>query len=91
MSLVSKIIQNDIEQNPQLVNHYKEQDEKLEFAMTIVNLRNEINWSQEKLAEKLNVSQTMIEDVENGDVLPTMSLLRSIANVTGKELRISYV
>lgn len=91
MSLVSKMIQNDIEQNPQLVNHYKEQDEKLEFAMTIVNLRNEINWSQEKLAEKLNVSQTMIEDVENGDVLPTMSFLRSIANVTGKELRISYV
>lgn len=91
MSLISNMVQYDIEKNPQLATHYKEQDEKLEFAMTIVKLRNEINWSQEKLAEKLNVSQTMIEDVENGDVLPTMSFLRSIANVTGKKLRISYV
>lgn len=91
MSLISNIVQDDIEKNPQLASQYKEQDKKLEFAVTIVNLRNEINWSQEKLAEKLNVSQTMIEDIENGDVLPTMTLLRSIANVTGKELRIFYV
>ena len=44
-----------------------------------------------ELAQKLKVPQTTIENIENGDVLPTMSLLRSIADVTEKELRISFV
>ncbi|WP_305133126.1 helix-turn-helix domain-containing protein [Thomasclavelia cocleata] len=70
---------------------YREQGEKLEFAVAIVNLRKDIGWSQVKLAQKLKVPQITIETIENGDVLPTMSLLRSIVDVTGKELRITFL
>lgn len=91
MGLISKLIQEDINNNSELEILYKEQGEKLEFAITIVNLRKDIGWSQVELAQKLKVPQTTIENIENGDVLPTMSLLRSIADVTGKELRISFV
>lgn len=44
-----------------------------------------------QLAKKLRAPRTIIEMIENGDVLPTMTFIRSIANVTGKELRISFV
>ncbi|MGW7895465.1 helix-turn-helix domain-containing protein (plasmid) [Staphylococcus xylosus] len=91
MRLISKLIQEDINNNSELETLYKEQGEKLEFAITIVNLRKDIGWSQVELAQKLKVPQTTIETIENGDVLPTMSLLKSIADVTGKELRISFV
>lgn len=91
MSLISKLIQEDINNDSELEILYKEQGEKLEFAIAIVNLRKDIGWSQMELAQKLKVPQTRIETIENGDVLPTMSLLRSIADVTGKELRISFV
>ncbi|WP_341637035.1 helix-turn-helix transcriptional regulator [Staphylococcus casei] len=91
MSLISKLIQEDINNDSELEILYKEQGEKLEFAIAIVNLRKDIGWSQVELDQKLKVPQTTIETIENGDVLPTMSLLRSIADVTGKELRISFV
>lgn len=91
MELISKLIQEDINNNSELETLYKEQGEKLEFAIAIVNLRKDIGWSQVELAQKLKVPQTTIENIENGDVLPTMSLLREIADVTGKELRISFV
>lgn len=44
-----------------------------------------------ELAQKLKVPQITIETIENGDVLPTMSLLKLIVDVTGKELRITFV
>ena len=91
MELISKLIQEDINNNSELEMLYKEQGEKLEFAIAIINLRKSIGWSQVELAQKLKVPQTTIENIENGDVLPTMSLLRSIADVTEKELRILFV
>ncbi|MEX6342431.1 multiprotein-bridging factor 1 family protein [Staphylococcus arlettae] len=54
----------------------------------MVNLRKNIGWSQIQLAQKLSIPRTIIE---NGDVLPTMSFLRLLADVTRKELRISFV
>ncbi|MDK9850660.1 helix-turn-helix domain-containing protein [Staphylococcus equorum] len=84
MSLSSKLIQEDIENNPELETLYKEQDEKLEFAMRLVELRKEIGYSQKQFAQKLEVPQTTIENIENEDTRPTMSLLKSIANVMKK-------
>lgn len=84
MNLISKLIQEDIENNPELETLYKEQDENFEFAMRLVELRKEIGCLQKQLAQKLEVPQTTIENIENGDTRPTMSLLKSIANVTKK-------
>lgn len=84
MNLISKLIQEDIENNPELETLYKNQDEKLEFAMRLVELRKENGCSQKQFAQKLEVPQTTIENIENGDKHPTISLLKSIANVTKK-------
>ncbi|PTE36956.1 helix-turn-helix domain-containing protein [Staphylococcus equorum] len=84
MNLISKLIQEDIENNPELETLYKNQDEKLEFAIRLVELRKEIGCSQKQLAQKLGVPQPTIETIENGEMRPTISLLKSIANVTQK-------
>lgn len=88
MELISKLIQADINNDSTLKKLYNEQGEKLDWAIVIVNLRKNIGWSQIQLAQKLSIPRTIIE---NGDVLPTMSFLRLLADVTRKELRISFV
>ena len=88
MELISKLIQADINNDSTLKKLYNEQGEKLDWAIAIVNLRKNIGWSQIQLAQKLSIPRTIIE---NGDVLPTMSFLRLLADVTRKELRISFV
>ncbi len=91
MELISKLIQADINNDSTLKKLYNEQGEKLDWAIAIVNLRKNIGWSQIQLAQKLSIPRTIIEIIENGDVLPTMSFLRLLADVTRKELRISFV
>lgn len=88
MELISKLIQADINNDSTLKKLYNEQGEKLDWAIAIVNLRKNIGWSQIQLAQKLSIPRTIIE---NGDVLPTMSFLRLLVDVTRKELRISFV
>lgn len=91
MELISKLIQADINNDSTLKKLYNEHGEKLDWAIAIVNLRKNIGWSQIQLAQKLSIPRTIIEIIENGDVLPTMSFLRLLADVTRKELRISFV
>jgi DNA-binding XRE family transcriptional regulator len=91
MELISKLIQEDINNDSELETLYKEQGEKLEFSIAVVSLRKDIGWSQMQFAQKQKVPQTTIEIIETGDVLPTMSLLRSVADVTEKKLCISFV
>lgn len=82
MELISKLIQADINNDSTLKKLYNEQGEKLDFAIAIVNLRKNIEWSQTQLAKKLSIPRTIIEMIKNGDVLPTMTFLRLLAYVT---------
>lgn len=67
MSLISEIIKRDIKQHPELEKAYKEQDESLELAVKVVNLRDELNLTQKELADRLNVSKSLIQEIENGN------------------------
>lgn len=67
MSLISEIIKKDIEQHPELQKEYEKQDGALEMAMKIVNLRGELNLTQKELADRLNVSLSLIQEIENGN------------------------
>lgn len=91
MELISKLIPEDINNNSTLKKLYSEEGTKLDLAIVLVNLRKDIGWSKMQLAKKLSIPRTIIEMIENGDVLPTMTFLRLLAYVTWKKLRISFV
>ncbi|GMB09341.1 helix-turn-helix domain-containing protein [Thermolongibacillus altinsuensis] len=44
-------------------------------------LRKERNWTQEQLAQKLNVSRSQISKWENGDQLPDIKSIEEISNL----------
>ena len=71
-----------INNNSTLKKLYSEQGTKLDLAIVLVNLRKDIGWSKMQLAKKLSIPRTIIEMIENGDVLPTMTFLRLLAYVT---------
>ncbi|HDG5418330.1 TPA: helix-turn-helix transcriptional regulator [Staphylococcus aureus] len=73
---------NDIERNPSLRKTY--QDQALEFAIIVVKLRDELGWSQRKLAGKLGKPQSTIARIENGDSKPNLDTMEAIAEVTNK-------
>ncbi|UXU40715.1 helix-turn-helix transcriptional regulator (plasmid) [Staphylococcus aureus] len=91
MSMISNLIKSDIERNPSLRKAYQDQDEALEFAITVVKLRDELGWPQRKLARELGKSQSTIARIENGDSKPNLGTMKAIAEVTNKKLKITYV
>ncbi|MCG2293291.1 helix-turn-helix transcriptional regulator [Staphylococcus epidermidis] len=91
MSMISKLIDEDIKRHPELEKSYKEQSEALDIAVKVVNLRKEMGWSQRQLAEAMNIPQSTIARIENGDALPHIDTMQAIANVTNKRLKIEYV
>ena len=56
------------------------------FAENLVRLRKEKGLTQAEVAEKLNVSAQAVSKWENGDSLPDVSLLSSIADLYGTSI-----
>ncbi|MFQ3708674.1 helix-turn-helix domain-containing protein [Staphylococcus equorum] len=84
MDLVSKLIQEDITSNPEAKVLYEKYDENLDFAITLVNLRGNLGWSQKDLAILLNKPQSIIARIENGEIKPSLDIMEEIDRVTKK-------
>jgi DNA-binding XRE family transcriptional regulator len=52
-------------------------------SKTLAFYRMQKGWSQKRLAQEANTSQSYIARIENGDVDPQMSTARKIANALG--------
>lgn len=57
------------------------------FGQSVRRLREEVGYSQEKLAERANLSRSYIGEVERGEVVPSLLTLGKIAEAL--ELRLS--
>ena len=68
MSLVNRLIQEDIKNNPSFEEVYKKQEDAMDLSVRMVGLRKDLNLSQEELASKLNTSVSTIRRIENGDI-----------------------
>ena len=59
---------------------------EMKLGAKISYLRKKKNFSQEKLAEKANISEIYIGEIERGDANPTLEKLKLIANALGVEV-----
>lgn len=62
-----------------------------EIADLIISLRNEMNITQEQLAEKSGVSQANISKIENGKYMPSIKVIKRIADALGKRIVIDLI
>ena len=51
------------------------------FADKLISLRKKNGWSQEELAEKMNVSRQTISKWENGTAMPDLKKLTDLASL----------
>lgn len=52
----------------------------------LIEKRNQLNLTQNKLSKKVNASHTSIARIENGEMNPTLTLFITIANELGYDL-----
>lgn len=78
--------------NPEAEAIYKEEAEKKELWLQLVEARLEARLTQEELAKKLGVSQAQVARYEkSGYDSYTLTTLRNYANAVGKTLKVVLV
>jgi len=70
---------------------YSDYDLSAELSQLIVNTRNDNGMTQSDLARVSGVSQSNISKMENGNYIPSLTILKRIANGLGKRLIIDLI
>ncbi|OIO48636.1 MAG: hypothetical protein AUJ34_02780 [Parcubacteria group bacterium CG1_02_41_12] len=71
----------------------EEIDQKVRYlraSMELRRLRQEVNYSQEALAKKMNVKRSFIARIESGMQNVTLETLYRIADAMGKEFHFAF-
>lgn len=70
---------------------YEEEDQRLEIAYKILQLRKQQKFSQKELARKLDTTQSVVARIEAGKQNLTTDTLQKVASVFKRDLKIEFV
>lgn len=76
--------------NPVFEKAYEESELEYQIARALIKARIERGYTQKQLAEKLNTKQSVISRVENAKTVPSLSLLKRLAEVLGASLQVQF-
>lgn len=77
-------------QDPEFKKEYEALNANYEIVRQIIKARNELNLTQQQLAEKIGVRQSNISRLESGNNNPSVELLKKVAFGLGKQLCIEF-
>ena len=79
------------QQEPEIIKHYNNDIECIKLSDKIKQLRENINLTQQELADRMGKSQASIGRIENGTTNPTYKTLEEIATATNTRLVVDFV
>ena len=79
------------QQEPESLQHYNNEIKSIKLSHKIKQLREDINLTQQELADRMGKSQASIGRIENGTTNPTYKTLEEIAAATNTRLVVDFV
>ena len=76
--------------DPAVRKAYKEAELEYQIARALIKARLEKGLTQKQLAEKLRTRQSVISRVENAKTVPSLSLLKRLAEVLNLSLQVQF-
>lgn len=83
-------LKNKIMKDVELYNIYEELKFKEDISLQIIKARNKINITQLELANLINTKQPSIARLENGNSLPSLTLLLRIAKALNTKINMEF-
>ena len=74
---------------PEAAEAYEQTRLRFELAEAVRNRREELGWSQRKLAERAAMTQPSVARFEAGGTTPTLPLLERLAGALGLKLTVT--
>jgi len=89
MSGINDMIQ-ELKQDKEFKQAYEQEQTKLDIAVQVMKLREELNMTQREMASLVGKPQSTIARIENGNMNPSIKVLNEIAERSGKALTLSF-
>lgn len=90
MTKIDDLIEKNAEENKKFAKIYDEEAQRLDIAVMVMQLRNELGLSQRELAKLVGKPQSTIARIESGATTPTFKVLYEIAARAGKTLHVEF-
>lgn len=90
MSKIDEYIDKRSKQSADFAREYKEESQKLQVAVEVRNLREELGMSQRKFAELVGKPQSTIARIESGKMNVSINVLNEIADATNQNLTVRF-
>ncbi|EOI58205.1 helix-turn-helix transcriptional regulator [Enterococcus gilvus] len=90
MSKIDELINKKKADSVSFAEAYEKESQRLDVAIALTQLREELGVSQRELAEKVGKPQSTIARIENGSMNPSLTILYEIAEKVGKELHVEF-
>lgn len=82
---------NEQLKDPEFKKEWDNLEPEMEVVRAMIKARTAQNLTQKDLAEKTGINQANISKLENGNMNPSLKLLKRIADGLGMNLRIEFV
>lgn len=82
---------NEQFKDPEFKKEWDSLEPEMEVVRAMIKARTAQNLTQKDLAEKTGINQANISKLENGNMNPSLKLLKRIADGLGMNLRIEFV
>ena len=77
--------------DPEVKREYDDMEPEYQLVLSLLNLREEQNLSQQELSERSGINRADISRIENANANPSLKTLKRLAGAFGKKVRISFV
>jgi DNA-binding XRE family transcriptional regulator len=91
MSSIDKLIEERISKSKDFENEYQKENERLQVAVALMELREAEGLTQRQLAAKSGKPQSTIARIENGNMNASIKVMNEIASSLGKKVEIRFV
>ncbi|EOH86270.1 helix-turn-helix domain-containing protein [Enterococcus pallens] len=89
-SSINDLIARKKASSPQFAAEFEKEKQRLNVAVAVAQLRDELGMTQRELAEKVGKPQSTIARIENGSMNVSFNVLYEIATSVGKEVTIGF-
>lgn len=76
--------------NPNFAKEYQEQNQQLQVAVEVRNLRDKLGMSQREFAKLVGKPQSTIARIESGKMNVSINVLNEIADATNQKLTVKF-
>ena len=90
MSKIDEYIAKHSQQSANFAKEYKEENQQLQVAVEVRNLRDKLGMSQREFAKMVGKPQSTIARIESGKMNVSINVLNEIADATNQKLTVKF-